>query len=210
VRLQQTATQRLQQNRCHQHSHLTQPPHTVTPHSHCTQSVFCQSFERETSQSLPTFFEKFLRGKKSHSFHCSCRVAALQHMHIHPLQHMHMNRHTMYMPSQNYFSKDTLQQTATKYMKRHICPPPMCLHVLQCIAICCSILLCGAERCYLLQSGAYLLQCGATCCKSLPKPVLRAIAYVSCINEHALVAVCCSVLQSVAECCGVLQRVVHQ
>ena len=59
--------------------------------------------------------------------------------------------------------------------------------MLQCVAVCCSVLQCAAVCCSVLQCVAVccsVLQCVATCCS----------------------AVCCSVLQYVAVCCSALQR----
>ena len=60
----------------------------------------------------------------------------------------------------------------------------VCCSMLQYVAVCCSVLQCVAVRCS-------VLQCVAMCCSVLQ-----------------CVAVCCSVLQCVAVCCSVLQCVV--
>jgi len=67
--------------------------------------------------------------------------------------------------------------------------------VLQCVAVCCSVLQRVARRLYVSKThmslqGAGVLQCVAVCCSVLQ-----------------CVAACCSVLQRVAACCSVLQRV---
>ena len=61
------------------------------------------------------------------------------------------------------------------------------LRVLQCAAVCCSVLLCVAESCTVL----------AVCCDVL----------AVCCSVLQCVAVYCSVLQCVAVCCSVLQSV---
>jgi len=61
-------------------------------------------------------------------------------------------------------------------------------HVLQCVAVCCSVLHCVAVRCRVLQCVAVLLK-----------------SNVSLIGSHHM---CCSVLQRVAVCC-VLQCVAY-
>ena len=61
------------------------------------------------------------------------------------------------------------------------------------VAVCCSVLQCGAVWCSVVQCGAVccsVVQCGAVWC-----------SVVQCV------AVCCSVLQCVAVCCSVLQCV---
>ena len=61
----------------------------------------------------------------------------------------------------------------------------VCIHfsVLQCVAVCCSVLQCG---------------CNETGCSSLGHG-LNSMYRLQCV------AVCCSVLQCVAVCCSVLQ-----
>jgi len=102
--------------------------------------------------------------------------------------------------------------------------------VLQCVAVCCSVLQCDAVRCMCHSK----LQCVAVCCSMLQwvavcySVLLQyvAMSYVrcvllqsnaGCIAIHMLqcvtvcysvlqcVTVCCSVLQCVAVCCSVLQ-----
>jgi len=71
---------------------------------------------------------------------------------------------------------------------------------LQSVAVCCSLLLCVAVCCCVLQSVAVccsLLLCVAVCCC-----VLQSVAV--CCNLLLCVAVCCCVLQSVAVCCSLL------
>jgi len=63
----------------------------------------------------------------------------------------------------------------------------MCCSVLQCVKVCCSVLL--EVQC----DGRRTVVCAAVCCSVLQ-----------------CVAVCCSVLQCVAVCCSVLQSCVLQ
>jgi len=90
----------------------------------------------------------------------------------------------------------------------------MCMgcSVLQCVAVCCSVLLCVAGRrvtshihiCVCVAVCCSLLQCVAECCFVLQEDESRRIyLYVYVLQ---CVAVCCSVLQCVAECCFVLQE----
>ena len=65
--------------------------------------------------------------------------------------------------------------------------------MLQCVAVCCSVLQCVAVRCS-------ALQCVVLCCS-----MLQCVA--SCWRRLSLVIACCSVLQCVAVCCSVLQHV---
>ena len=72
--------------------------------------------------------------------------------------------------------------------------------MLQCVAVCCSVLQCVAVCCSVLQCAAVccsMLQCVAVCCS-----VLQCVA--ACCSVLQCVAVCCSVLQCVALCCSVL------
>ena len=55
--------------------------------------------------------------------------------------------------------------------------------MLQCVAVCCSVVRCVAVCCSVLQCGAVCVQCAAVCCSALQCP-----------------AVHCSVLQSTAAC----------
>jgi len=87
----------------------------------------------------------------------------------------------------------------------------LCCSVLQCVAVCCSVLL------YLLRSlvgtRSIVFQCVAVCCS-----VLQCIAMCCstcsgvkstkdrmCCSMLQYIVVCCSVLQCVAVCCSVLQ-----
>ena len=67
--------------------------------------------------------------------------------------------------------------------------------VLQCVAVCCSVLQCAAGR-------SNMLPCGAVCCR-----VVQCVAV--CSNVLRCVAVCCSASLGVAKvylfCTGVLQ-----
>ena len=65
--------------------------------------------------------------------------------------------------------------------------------MLQCVAVCCSVLQCDAMRCSVVQCivvWCSVMQCAAVC-----------YSVLQCV------AVCCSVLQCVAVCCSVLQCV---
>ena len=74
--------------------------------------------------------------------------------------------------------------------------------MVQCVAVCCSVLQCVAACCS-------LLQCAAVCCS-----VLQCVAACNIRQRHQdhrgswaqYDTVCCSVLQHVAVCCSVLQR----
>ena len=61
--------------------------------------------------------------------------------------------------------------------------------MLQCVAVCCSVLQCVVVCCS-------VLQCVAVCCS-----VLQRVAV--CCSVLQCVAVCCSVLQCAAACCSV-------
>jgi len=69
-----------------------------------------------------------------------------------------------------------------QYIRSHKVECMYLLSVLQCVAVCCSVLQCVAVECMYLLS---VLQCVAVCCSVLQ-----------------CVAVCCSVLQCVAVCCS--------
>jgi len=69
----------------------------------------------------------------------------------------------------------------------------VCCRMLQCAAVCCSVLPYVAVCCR-------ILQCAAVCCSVLP--------YVAvCCRMLQCVAVCCSVLPYVEVCCSALQCV---
>jgi len=83
--------------------------------------------------------------------------------------------------------------------------------VLQCIAVCCSVLQCGPivlislrETCNGKAFGVAVccsvLQCVAVCCNGLIS------LKETCFGKAFSVAVCCSVLQCAAVCYSVLQR----
>jgi len=67
--------------------------------------------------------------------------------------------------------------------------------LLQCVAVCCSVLQWVAV-------GCNVLQCVAVC-----RSVLQCSHELCCCSESVLecVGACCSVLQSIAVCCSVLQ-----
>ena len=78
----------------------------------------------------------------------------------------------------------------------------VCCSVLQCVAVCCSVVQCS------------VVQCVAVCCnvlKLLRCSLLQSFAefrsMLQCVGQCVgqCVAVCCSVLQCVAVCCSVLQ-----
>jgi len=70
--------------------------------------------------------------------------------------------------------------------------------MLQCIAVCCSVLQCDLLRSPLNNvPGFKSLQCVAVCCS-----VLQCVAV--CCRVLQCDAVCCSVLQCVAVCCSVI------
>ena len=67
--------------------------------------------------------------------------------------------------------------------------------MLQCVAVCCSVLQCVVVCCSVLQCVAVscsVLQCVAVCCSVLQ-----------------CVALCCGVLQCISVCCSVLQCVLQ-
>ena len=93
--------------------------------------------------------------------------------------------------------------------------------MLQCVAVCCSMVQRAAVCCSVLQCVAVfcsVLQCVAVCCNVLQCVAVLQLtcvrACVSCTGIHVLqcvaqcVAVWCSVLQCAAVCCSVLQRAV--
>jgi len=63
--------------------------------------------------------------------------------------------------------------------------------VVQCGAVCCSVLQCVPLPSTIVRTICSVMQCVAVCCS-----VLQCIA--------VCVAVCCSMLQRVAVCCGVV------
>jgi len=67
------------------------------------------------------------------------------------------------------------------------------IHVLQCVAVCCSVLQCVAVCCC-------VLQCVTVCCS-----VKHATCHLH-MDVLQCVAACCSVLQCVAVCCSVRCR----
>jgi len=74
--------------------------------------------------------------------------------------------------------------------------------VLQCVAVCCSVLYCSTLHSVAMQlqytACRRVLQFVAMCCT-----VLQDIVVCRGVVQHAVV--CCSVLQCVAVCCRVLQ-----
>ena len=94
--------------------------------------------------------------------------------------------------------------------------------VLQCVAVCCSVLQCNNQLRISLESETgseggggdvavccSVLQCVAVCCSVLPYVAMRCsasqCAEVCCRVLHG-VAAYCIMLQRVAACCSVLQR----
>ena len=97
--------------------------------------------------------------------------------------------------------------------------------MLQCVAVCCSVLQCVAACCSVYKSNhlpqplplhfplthTYMLRCVAVCCTLLHCAAVRLYLnishnlYPSISHSHA--HTCCSVLQRVAACCSVLQYV---
>jgi len=83
--------------------------------------------------------------------------------------------------------------------------------VLQCVAVCCSMLQCVAVRSVVAECCS-VLQCVAVCCSVLQCPLRQDVAKndSTCV---CCVTACCSMLQCVAvcsidaECCSVLQCV---
>ena len=77
----------------------------------------------------------------------------------------------------------------------------VCRSVLRCVAVCCSVLQCAAVCRSVLQRAAVccsVLQCAAVCCS-----VLQCMTVCCSVLQRA--AVCCSVLQCAAVCCSVSQ-----
>jgi len=76
-----------------------------------------------------------------------------------------------------------------------------CSEVLQCIAVCCSVLqVCCSVLQYVVVSCSVIAVCCSVCCS-----VLQCVAV--CCSVLQRVAACCSVLQYVAVCCSVVQSV---
>jgi len=105
-----------------------------------------------------------------------------------------------------------LHQVCTRRVTSHI---PY-VYVLQCVAVCCRVLLCVAGRqvtshtqyVYVLQCVANVLQRVALCCrKTIHVAYTLCICVAVCCRGLQCVAVCCSALQCVAVCCSVLQSV---
>ena len=70
----------------------------------------------------------------------------------------------------------------------------MCCDVLQCVAVCCSV----------LHRVAAVYKCVSF---GTPREHALEVSVAVCISTLQCVAVCCSVLQCVAVCCSVLQCV---
>jgi len=99
----------------------------------------------------------------------------------------------------------------------------VCCSVLHCVAVCCSVLQCVFRVYPLLCSIRMLLQCVAVCCSMLQcvfrvYPLLCSIrmllqcvaAFVCCCSrsrQHDIARRSCSVLSCVAVCCSMLQCV---
>ena len=93
--------------------------------------------------------------------------------------------------------------------------------VLQCVAVCCSVLQCvvvpvgGNSHVAWVAVFCSVLQCVAVCCRVLQCVVVPVggnshVACVAvCCRVLQCVTVCCRVLQSVAVCCSVLQCLAH-
>jgi len=113
-----------------------------------------------------------------------------------PLTHNTCTRHTHECLTHMHASHTCMPLTReclTRTHASHTCmPQPLkraSCSVLQCVAVCCSVLQC--------------VQCDAVCCS-----VLQCVAVCcSVCSVLQCVAECCRVLQSVAECCSVLQCV---
>jgi len=100
----------------------------------------------------------------------------------------------------------------------------VCCSVLQCVAVCCSVSQCVAVcrsvlQCVCALTATYLLlrDMNTYLCtryhfsRYLRKrlvPLLKLVAFQVCCSVMQCVMVCCSVLQRVAACCSVLQCVV--
>ena len=76
--------------------------------------------------------------------------------------------------------------------------------VVQCVAVCCSVLQCVAACCSVLQC---VLQCVVVCCglwKGCHAPFKQVKCVAVCCSVLQCVAICCSMLQYVAVCCSML------
>jgi len=82
--------------------------------------------------------------------------------------------------------------------------------VLQCVAVCCSVLTATISIKFSRESPIFVLQCVAVCCSVL-QCVAVCCSVLQCVDCHNVnqvvtgipdlyVAVCCSVLQCVAVC----------
>jgi len=71
------------------------------------------------------------------------------------------------------------------------CGTCVTVSVLQCVAVCCSVLQCVAMCCS-------VLRCVAVCCSTCV-----AVCCSTCVTVYALLYLCCSVLQCAAACCSV-------
>ena len=88
------------------------------------------------------------------------------------------------------------------------CVAVCCSILLQCVTVCCSVLQCVAVCCSVLQVSMAIIRllcCSVLQCVAVCYSVLQCVA-VRC-SVLQCVAVCCSVLQCVAVCCSVLECV---
>jgi len=85
----------------------------------------------------------------------------------------------------------------------------VCCSVLQCVAVCGSVMQCFTVCCNVLQSVAVcgsVLQCVTVCCSVLQR-VAVCCSLLQYVVSCVCVTVCCSVLQCIVICCGVSKYV---
>ena len=78
--------------------------------------------------------------------------------------------------------------------------------MLQCVAVCCSVLQCDAVCCSVLQGVAGY--CSVMQCVAVSMWVNEPLEHVQDVNPWSLILACCNMLQCVAVCCRILQCVV--
>jgi len=98
-------------------------------------------------------------------------------------------------------SSVTCKSPRNRTSLKHLC-------VLQCVAVCCSVLQCVAVCCSVCCSVLQcVLQCVAVYCGVLQCVVVTSLKEAAIRRVYLCCNMCCSVLQCVAVCCSVLQCV---
>ena len=103
---------------------------------------------------------------------------------------------TQFVDSRMSWNVDVIELSqvgADLYGKQYSAWKPVCCGVLQCVAVCCSVVSCCCSVLYCAVCCVHGNRCVAVCCSVL-----------SCCSVLQYVAVCCSGLQCVAVCCCVL------